>query len=325
MTGIFRANNPLNTFLLFMYGLLLKSAWFIDPQIPVVQKSDGFLFNDILIFIKPTFDSWPISYSILSYLLIYTQAISFNHYMNSRKLMQRNNYLPAMSYLLITSLFIDWNVLSAPLVINTLLIWIWARLTNLYKNQHVKSTLFNVGLAIGICSFFYFPSLAFIIMVIFALLFTRAPRVAEWLMPVIGVFTTMYFLFSYLFLTDKLYRFSLPGFTIAYPPFTEKNIVYVIMGIVVLLTIVGMYYVKITTIKQVVQVRKSWTLLLLYLIVAILIPFINTSPNFEYWIIAAVPVSGFVASAFFYPRIRWVPMVLHWILVAFVIYMQYFE
>src|SRR5690606_19855987 len=132
-----------------------------------------------------------------------------------------------------------------------LLIWIWARLTNLYKSQHVKSTLFNAGLAIGICSFFYFPSLAFIIMIIFALLFTRAPRVAEWLMPVIGVFTTMYFLFSYLFLTNKLYRFSLPGFTIGYPPFTEKNIVYVIMAIVIMLMIVGMYYVKVTTIKQV--------------------------------------------------------------------------
>ncbi len=325
MTGIFRANNPLNTFLLFIYGLLLKSAWFIAPQIPEVQKSDGFLFNDILIFIKPTFDSWPISYSIVSYLLIFTQAISFNHYMNSRKLMQKNNYLPAMSYLLITSLFIDWNILSAPLVINTFLIWIWARLTNLYKSQHVKSTLFNVGLAVGICSFFYFPSLAFIIMVIFALLFTRAPKVAEWLMPVIGVFTTMYFLFAYLFLTDKLYRFSLPGFTISYPPFTEKNIVYAIMGIVILLMVVGMYYVKMTTLKQVVQVRKSWTLLLFYLIVAILIPFINTTPNFEYWLIAVVPVSAFVASAFFYPRIRWLPMVLHWILVAFVIYMQYFE
>ena len=39
--------------------------------------------------------------------------------------MQKNNYLPAMSYLLITSLFIDWNILSAPLVINTLLIWVW--------------------------------------------------------------------------------------------------------------------------------------------------------------------------------------------------------
>ncbi len=244
--------------------------------------------------------------------------------MNSRKLMQKNNYLTAMSYLLITSLFIDWNILSAPLVINTFLIWVWARLTNLYKSQHVKSTLFNVGLAIGICSFFYFPSLAFIIMVIFALLFTRAPRVAEWLMPIIGVITTFYFLFSYLFLTNKLYRFSLPGFTIAYPPFTEKNIVYAIVVIVILLTIAGMYYVKATTSKQVVQVRKGWTLLVLYFIVAILIPFINTSPNFAYWIIAVVPVSAFVASAFFYPRIRWIPMVLHWVLVAFVIYMQYF-
>ncbi|MEO6683125.1 MAG: DUF6427 family protein, partial [Ginsengibacter sp.] len=301
------------------------SAWFINPQVPVVQDSDGFLFNDILIFIKPTFDSWPISYSIVSYLLIFTQAISFNHYINSRKMMQKNNYLPAMSYLLITSLFIYWNILSAPLVINTLLIWVWAKLTNLYKNQNVKSTLFNICLVIGICSFFYFPSLAFIIMVIFALLFTRAPKVAEWLMPIMGVFTTFYFLFAYLFLTNKLYRFSLPGFTIAYPPFTDKKIIFIIMMIVVLLALVGIYYVNKSTSKQVVQVRKRWKLLLLYLMVAILIPFINTTPGFEYWIIAALPVSALVASAFFYPKIRWIPMVMHWILVGFVIYMQYFE
>ena len=325
MTGIFKSNNPLNTFLLFVYGLLLKSAWFINPTVPDVQKSDGFLFNDILFFIKPTFDAYPISYAIVSYLLLFTQAIGLNHIVNSRKLMQKNNYLPAMSYLLVTSLFLSWNVLSAPLVINTLLIWIWARLTNLYKNQHVKSSLFNIGMAIGICSFFYFPSLAFIILVISALLFTRPPRVAEWLMPIIGAITTWYFLFAWFFLTNRLYSFSLPGFTISYPPISKNNLVYVIGGLIIVLGIMGGYYVQKNASKQLVQVRKSWTLLVLYLIVAILIPFINTTHTFEYWIIATVPLSVFIGCAFYYPRLRWIPMLLQWILVAFVIYMQYFQ
>ena len=115
----------------------------------------------------------------------------------------------------------EWNVLSAPLLINTLLIWVWAKMSSLYNNKHAKSALFNIGMAIGVCSFFYFPALAFGIMVIFAILITRPPKVAEWLTGLIGVFTPWYFLFVWLFLTDKLYSFSLSGFQISRPVFAQ--------------------------------------------------------------------------------------------------------
>ena len=325
MTGIFRANNPLNTFLLFVYGLLLKMVWFSNPQIPEVQKLDGFLFNDILAFIKPTFDSYPVSYSIVTYLLLFTQAISFNQIIISRRLMQKPNYLPAMSYLLITSFFSEWNVLSAPLVINTFLIWVWAKMSTLYNNQHVKTTLFNVGIAIGICSFFYFPSLAFTLLVIFAILITRPPKVAEWLIAIMGILTTWYFLFAWLFLTDRLYSFHLPGFHISYPLFDQNNAEYAGMILIIIATITGGFFVQSVSGNQVVQVRKSWALMLLYLMVALFIPFINSSHNFQYWMLTTAPVSAFVASAFFYPRIKWIPMALQWIMVAFVIYMEYLK
>ena len=211
MTGTFRANNPFNTFMLLIYGLLLKLEWFISPQIPVVQKSDGFLYNKILAAIKPVFDAYPVSYSFISYLLLYTQAVSFNSLLNNRRLMQKPNYLPAMSYLLATSFFAEWNVLSAPLVINTLLIWVWAKISSLNNNPHAKSTLYNIGIVIGIATFFYFPSLAFALLIIFALVLTRAPRVAEWLIAILGIATPWYFLFAYLFLTNKLYSFKVPG------------------------------------------------------------------------------------------------------------------
>ncbi len=325
MTGIFRANNPFNTFMLFVYGLLLKLAWFISPQIPVVQKTDGFLYNRILLLLKPTFDTFPVIYSIIMYLLLYTQAISFNQLLNNRKLLQKPNYLPGMSYLLITSFFIEWNVLSAPMIINTLIIWVWAKMSTLYNNQNIKSTLFNIGLAIGVSTFFYFPSLAFAILIIFGLVLTRPPRIAEWLTPLLGILTPWYFLFAWFFLANTLYSFQVPGIKLNSPLFAKNNTEYVGIVLLFAVAVTGAFFVQLNARRQIVQVRKSWGLLSLYLAVALFVPFINKSHSLEYWLLATVPLSAFIASAFFYMKKKWVAALLHWIMAAFVIYVTYFK
>ena len=324
MTGIFRANNPLNIFLLFVYGILLKSVWLIHPPVPVIQKSNGFLFNEILAAIKPSFDLNPVMYTLITYLFLFTQAISFNQILNSRRQMQKPNYLPAMSYLLITSFFGEWNILSAPLVVNTLLIWAWGRMSNLYNNSEAKTTLFNIGIAVGLCAFFYFPSIAFGLLIFFALLVTRPFRIPEWIIALAGILTPWYFLFVWLFLTDQLYSFHVvAGFKISPPVLMQNKGAYAGIIILVVICITGGIFVQSFLSKQVVQVRKNWALMLLYLLVALLIPFINLSHNFEYWILAAIPVSAFAACAFFYPTIKWVPPLLHWAMAGFVIYMEY--
>lgn len=306
-----------------MYGILLKLVWFINPPIPIVQKSNGFLFNNILNLIKPSLDPHPVLYTCITHLLLFTQAITFNQLLNSRRLMQKPNYLPGMSYLLITSFFSEWNVLSAPLVVNTLMIWVWAKVSNLYNNKNAKTALYNIGMIIGISSFFYFPSLAFSLMIIFALLITRPPKIAEWLISILGIVTPWYFLFVWLFLTDKLYSFHLMGFQISQPLFAQNRLEYIAMIFLLILAIIGGFFVQSFLARQVVQVRKGWGLMVLYLIVALFIPFINISHNFEYWILAAVPVSAFIGCAFFYPRAKWIPMILQWLMVIFVIYMEY--
>lgn len=155
MVGIFKANNPLNTFLLFVYGLLLKFSFFSDPPVPVIKKTDGILFKELLIALKTVGASMPVIYTIIVYLLLFTQALSINKFITYHRLLQRPTYLPAMSYLLITSIFTEWNVLTAPLVINTLLIWSWREMSNLYNNQNPKTTLFNIGMITGISAFLF--------------------------------------------------------------------------------------------------------------------------------------------------------------------------
>lgn len=325
MTGIFRSNNPLNSFLLFVYGLLLKFIWALHPLIPTVQKSNGFLFNDILNLVKPYLDLYPSFYFVITYLLIYTQAVSFNQLIIRRRLMQKPNYLPAMSYLLVTSFFSEWNQLSAPLIINTLMIWVWAKMSTLNNSQHPKSTIYNAGIAIGICTFLYLPSFAFGVFVILSLIILRPPKAAEIFIVIIGIFTPWYFLAAWLFLTNKLYSFYLSGLDITYSFFQPTNITLTGLILIFMLIAIGSFFVQSASSKQVVQVRKNWGLMLLYLLIALVTPFFDGVYQLEYWLLALMPAAAFIGSAFYYPRIKWIPAALHWVSVAFVLYAQYFH
>lgn len=324
MTGTFKANNPYNTFLLLVYGLLLKLHIFLHPVVPVPQQTDGFLFKALLEQLSAIGKNVPAIYPILVFSLLYTQAIAFNKLVIDQRLMPKPNYLTAMSYLLITSLFKEWSVLSAPLIINTLLIWVWARMSGLYNSQKPKSSLFNIGVAIGISTFFYFPSIAFSILIVFGLAVTRPFKLAEWLIALLGIVTPYYFVLAGAFLTDKLHGYKFPGIAISFPKFYESSWALTAIIIVLVATVIGLYFIQKNFLRQLVQSRKSWQLVFLYFLVAVFIPFINATHTFHYWILCAVPLSAFIACAFLYPQKKWFPSLLHWLMVAFVIAFSYF-
>lgn len=325
MTGIFRGNNPLNAFLLFLYGMVLKAGWFMSPQIPVVNESSGFLYKELLDFMNPSFDGYPIFFSLITYALLFSQAMSLNHFMMNRRTLMKPSYLPAMSYLLITSFFPEWNMLSAPLIMNTLLIWMWARMSQLHTDKNPKSTLFNLGIIVSLCSFLYFPSIIFFVLILCALVLMRPFKIAEWVIGLLGIFLAWYFLFSWMFLTDRLYKFSLTGIHFSLPQFSNNQIEYAAMGLLVVSIFAGILYVQAYKSKQLVQVRKIWTLMTMFLMVSLFLPFISNSNHFEYWILATFPAAAFLSAAFFYPKWKWISVSLHWIMVTFIIYMQYFK
>ncbi len=324
MTGTFKANNPYNPFLLLVYGLLLKLPLFLHPVIPVAQQTDGFLFKAILTQLSTFNKSIPGIYPFITFVLLYAQAITFNKLTNDQRLMQRPNYLTAMSYLLLTSLFKEWNTLSAPLIVSTMLIWVWANMSGLYNDKNAKSTLFNIGIAIGISTFFYFPSIAFSILIIVGLSVTRPFKLAEWLIALMGIITPYYFLLSYVFLTDKWQGYHFPGFALSLPKFYESRWALAAIIIVLVVSAIGFFFIQQNFRRQLVQTRKSWNLVFLYLLVSLFIPFINTGHTFQYWILCAVPLSAFMGSAFLYPSKKWFPLLLHWLMVGFVVAFSYF-
>lgn len=322
MTGTFKANNPYNTFLLLIYGLLLKLPMFLHPTIPVAQQTDGFLFKTLIDELSVL--GMPSIYPIISFILLFTQAITFNKLANDHRLMQKPNYLTGMAYLLITSLFSEWNILSAALIVNTMLIWVWANMSGLYNNKSAKSTLFNIGIGIGISTFFYFPSIAFAILIIVGLILTRPFKLSEWIVALLGIVTPYYFILAYVFLTDNWKGYKWPIFLVSLPNFYQSHYKLAAVILILFVAIVGLVFIKQNFRRQLVQTRKSWNLVFLYFLVAVFIPFINTTHNFQYWILCAVPLSAFIASAFLYPAKKWFPLFMHWLMVAFVLAFSYF-
>ncbi len=296
----------------------------LQPKTPQPQLIDGFLYKALLAWLKPVGNPFPVIYGAIAFMLLFTQAITLNKLVNDLRLMQKPNYLTGMSYLLVTSLFTDWNMLSAPLIVNTMLIWVWGRMSGLYNDSSPKTTLFNIGIAIGFSTFFYFPSIAFSALVIFGLAVIRPFKFSEWLIALFGIITPYYFVLAIAFLAGKLNSYRLPGIAFTYPKFNQTNWAYAAIFLVLLTAVAGFFFVQQNFRRQLIQARKSWSLIFLYLLVALFIPFINATYTFNYWILCAVPLSALMGAAFFYPTKKIVPLVVHWVMVAFVIAISYF-
>ena len=292
---------------------------------PQSQAMDGILYKKILLLLQPVSLGFSSVYNVFTFILILVQAIGINKISNDLKLHRQTNYLTGMTYLLVTSLFSEWFSLSAPLIVNTFLIWIWGKLCMLYNNPNPKSTIFNIGFVTGLAAFIYFPSLTFLLLIMMGIAIARPFRLQEWIMGLVGIIMPVYFFASYLYLTDNISGYNFPGFHLSYPHFFNNYWAYGALVLVGLATIVGIYFINKNISRQIVQTRKSWQLLFLYLTVAVFVPFINTGLNFTYWFLLTAPVAPIIAATFYYPHKKLFPELLHWCMFAIYIAVGFFN
>lgn len=323
MTGLFGRKNPANIVLLFFYGLGLRIFLLGSNMQPIRAKSDGSLYNDVLDVLQPAAQQFPALYTWLAYFLLFFQAISLNTIVNRLRLMNRPNFLPAMSYLLITAFFSQWNQLSSAMIVNTLLLWIWSSLNKLQQGERAKTILFNAGFALGIGNFFYSYTFTFGLVVFMALVLYRSSRLNEYLVPVLGYATPYYFILAYRYFTGNWHwRDYLLHISFRVPALPDVQWMLTGVLLVAFMALAGIYYVQQQSGKMLIQARKSWTLLLFYLLVSLLIPFVNA--DFGYWILCLLPLAGFIACTFLYTRNKLFVNILHWAAVGFALAAGYY-
>ena len=307
-------------------GILIKLPIFANPlPPPEAGQNAAILYREIVKFLKSLSDNQGLLFAFATYLVLFTQALQLNSLINKNRMMQRVNFLPATAYLVITSLIPEWNHFSAPLLVNSLVLLIFSSLFKISNQYSIKGTIFNIGIAIGISSFIFFPSIILFIWMIFALLVMRSVRFNEWLICLLGVTAPYYFYAAYLFFSDGWsWKHVLQPITVALPSPGQSLWRAIGSFLLIIPFLIGGYYVQENLRKMLIQVRKNWSLILIYLLFALFIPFLNnTAQGFENWILIIVPFAAFHACTYLYPPQRWVPVVVFWLSIAFILIYQY--
>ncbi len=325
MIGIFKHKNPVNLLLLLVFGILIKLPMFLQPHQPVNLHTEGVIYRLLLNAIKPFGTSYPIIYPVIAFTLLYLQAIALTRLFNDQRMMNKATYLVGVSYLLITSLFAEWNYLSAPLLVNTVLIMVFAVIFKMYQHQHVQGKIFNAGLLIGLVSFIYFPATAFLFWVFLGLIIMRPFRLTEWLLAILGLLTPFYFYGIFLFFIDQWDLQKLIPFFNLNAPVLDKTLWFAYAVFLIGIPFfIAVYYVQANLGRMLIQVRKNWSLVLLFLILAIFIPFINGSETYENWIMLTIPLAAFHTFAYLYPTQTWFSQIMFWFTIVYVLAFQYY-
>ena len=324
MIALFRQKSPANIFLLLIFGLLIKMPLFLYPQVVKPAAEDGKLYLAIINFLSGGNSDTGFGAGAISFFLLSGQAVLINYVVNEQRMTNRQTFLPAMAYLLVTSLFPEWNYLSAPLMASVLILWAFIKLFTLYNAAAANSIIFNIGLILGISSFIYFPSVAFVLCLFLGLMILRPFRINELVLLVMGILTPYYFYAVYLFLNDKLVWSNIFPVLAFKTPEIETTIwmavAVVLLGIPFLM---GGYYIQSHLRKMLIQARKNWSIFLLFLLLGLFVPFISNVTSLHNWVLVAAPFAAFHSCAYLYPQRKIISSFLFFLTLAFILFQQY--
>lgn len=311
--------------MLLIFGFLLKMPLFLFPKAVAATENDADLYHGLVKWLQTAGAASGLMASVVAFVLLYVQALTINYFMNEFRMVGKPTYLPAMSYLLLTTLLPEWNYLSSPLVATTLILWMIPILFRLYNVQVARGPIFNLGLLLGLSSYIYFPAAAFLLLFLLGMMILKPFRLNEVMLFLLGALTPYYFYGAYLFLADNLsFQSFLPHLSVKIP--MVKSSIWLAAS-TLLLTIpflIGGFYVQSHLHKMLIQVRKNWSIVLLYLVLAFFVPFINTYASFGNWVLVAAPFACFHAATYFYLPKRWLSHALFFITVGYIVYLQYF-
>ncbi len=268
LIGSFNANKPLLIPLLLIVTAILYLPAILHPELfPIIT------------------DSAPLSKWLLPSIywnhyvamgvgitLVIVQALLINRLLNRIKFFQRINFVPALMYVVVSGMFVDFLMPGPQMFANTFVILALGRMFDIYKTNRCFAEIFDVGFLVAIASLFSLPALSLSLFVFIGLGSLRAFNIREYIIGFLGILTPYFLIGTYYFWIDKLPQFigehfgsvalqtELPnGFGLAFK---------VIGPVVLLMLLAAAYYLQANYLKSNIQVRKYillivWCLLLL--------------------------------------------------------------
>nr|WP_199157862.1 DUF6427 family protein [Pedobacter sp. ASV2] len=323
MINQFRKLNPVNLILLLAYTFFMRMAIFYEMP---TQLNFDFLepFARLLININLDDAFSPATNVFFAGVLVFIQALIFNRVINNHNLLGKPSFLPGLMFVTGSSLFMPFMVLSPALICNFLLIWMIDKFLKLGKSANSITTVFDIGMIIGIGTLIYFPFIAMFLTIFVALLLFRSFNWREWVGGLVGYLTVFFFLAVFYYWNNNLTSFyqiwkplgnKFPSvFKINY----DDYLVLIPVGVIIILASLQL---RENFFRSFISTRKGFQLLFFMFIVSSASFYLK--PDFRTWHFLLCVPPGAVLLAYYFSNAkkRWFYETLF---LLFVLSVQYF-
>ncbi len=322
MINQFRSLQPINLLLLAAYTIFMRMAIFINlpPQLDLdILES----YTKIFISISPDALS-PMANVFFAAIMVFVQSLIFNRIINNHALLPKPSYMPALIYLTGTSLFMQFLVLSPPLICNFLIIIIIDKFLKLSKTASAMSIMFDVGMLIALGTLIYFPFILLLLMLWLSLLMYRAFNWREWISGLFGFLSIFLFVAVYYYWNDHLERFFdiWHPLTNKFPSNLQININdYLVLIPISITMILAAIQLRDNFFRSFISTRKAFQMLLFMFLVSIFSFYTKRGVTVAHFLLCVPPGAVLLAYYFQVAKKRWFYETLFAILI---ICIQYF-
>lgn len=306
MTHVFRSGNPGVLVWLVLYALVMKIFFLIQPLPLPSDTHAGIVYNFLIRLLQQDLHWGKGHFQWIAFLLLMILALQLNQLLTRYRLLPGRNYYPAMTFLLLSTFQPAWNQLSAAMVACCFLIP--ALSTTLHPDVQAiqRAQLYQAGFWLGIGSLLYPPIGIFLCLLWLMMLVNRPFRLAEWLLVLVGWLTPLYFLMVGRFLVNQL---SWTDWKIRWQFYLDLHWLnqWMIATIVVmgLLFVVGFGLILYHLSSMLIQVRKSWILLLVAMGIA-MAEVMWTGFSIVSWLPLVLFIAAFASNIWWYmPARKW--------------------
>ncbi len=288
---------------------------------PVSKAGDGILFFKLHHFTGAGTGN-QFLFPILCLTIFIFDALYINRIVNESKLFPKPNFLPGMCFILISTFIVPLHQFNAALLASPLILLMLSMIFRLANSSSPASTAFNLGFIGSLASLIYYPCVVFLILAFIGLSFNRPFKLKEWVTVVVGTTTPIYFLLSYIYLTDG--NISMPYNRLYYPQNFWRAVPYILTYAIIAIHAIGGFVLSQQYFnRQVVHVRQNWKVVYLLLCLSFGLAAFYFFRNHESRIFLIMPVSILGAAIYFYIKRKWVSLLLYTGSLVFAVYIAY--
>lgn len=315
----------LNVFILFVLIIVLRLGILLN--LPDFVTS-GFNLFFLRILINLDFDKLlsPFFNIFCAALIVFSQALIFNKIMNDYNILGKATFLPALLFVVCSSVFAPFLILSPPLIANFLILIILQKILKDHKKVDSISSMFDLGLIVAIGTIIYFPFILFLLALWISLILFKPFNWREWASVITGYLTIVFFLGVYYYWNDKLLSFYeiWKPLSTKIPFYIKINLLdYIVLFPLSICFILGLITLRANFFKSFVLVRKSVQLLTLILILSILSFYLKTDTRIDHFLLSVAPIAVILSYYFMNAKKKWIYESLFLMMIIFVIYFQF--